>query len=118
MSKLFFDHLIDLKEVDSLIKKTAKTKEEREELWMLVDEIVHHKVFGCILDKLPRDNHEEFLEMFHKAPHDEELLFGYLRTKVNGDVEELIKKEIDNLSSELLDEITKKPRNQGATGQE
>lgn len=105
MSKLFFDHLLEFKKIDKEVKKVAKTAEEREELWALVDEIVHHKVMGCILDKLPRPHHEEFLDMFHSTPHDEELIFGYLRTKVGADVEEKLKMEISRISEELLNEM-------------
>lgn len=105
MSKLFFDHLVELKKIDKEIRKIAKTSGEREELWGLVDEIVHHKVMGCILDKLPRDNHEEFLEMYHKSPHDEELLFGYLKEKAGPDIEDAVKQEIGALAAELLEEI-------------
>lgn len=105
MSKLFFDHLIELKEIDKEIKKAAKTNEEREELWGLVDEIVHHKVMGCILDNLPREHHEEFLDMFHRSPHDEELLFGYLKKKVGENIESLIRQEVGGLADELIKEI-------------
>lgn len=105
MSKLFYDYLVELKEIDKQIKKVAKTSEEREELWGLVDEIVHHKVMGCILDKLPRVHHEEFLDLFHKSPHDEDLLFTYLRKKVGDNIEDLIKQEIGNLSNDLLEDI-------------
>ena len=105
MSKLFFDHLLELKEIDKQIKKVAKTQEEKEELWALVDEIVHHKVMGCILDKLPRVHHEEFLDLFHKSPHDEELLFTYLRTKVGENIESLIKQEIGSFSANLLEDL-------------
>lgn len=105
MSKLFFDHLVELKEIDKEIKKVAKTSEERQELWMLVDEIVHHKALGCILDQLPRDNHEEFLELFHKSPYDEDLLFGYLKEKIGKNVRQILKTELGNLAFELLEEI-------------
>lgn len=105
MSKVFYDRLVELKEIDKEIKKVAKTSEEREELWALVDEIVHHKVMGCILDNLPREHHEEFLEMFHTNPHDEEFLFGYLRKKIGKNIESLIQEEIGGLASELLEEI-------------
>lgn len=105
MSKLFFDHLIELKQIDKKIKQVAKTSTEREELWGLIDEIVHHKVMGCILDKLPHEHHEEFLQMFHKSPHDTELIFEYLRIKVGTDVEELIKKEIERLTSDLIADL-------------
>lgn len=105
MSKLFFDHLIDFKEVDKQIKKSIKTQEEREEIWLLIDEMIHHKVMGCILDKLPRDHHEEFLDLFHKSPHDEELLFNYLKKKIGDNIESLIKQEIGDFSADLLEDI-------------
>jgi hypothetical protein len=105
MSKLFFDHLVELKEVDRQIKKVAKTAKEREELWGMVDEIVHHKVIGCILDKLPREHHEEFLEIFHKSPHDQDLLIGYLRSRISDNIEDLIKQEIGDFSADLLQDL-------------
>lgn len=114
MSKLFFDHLVELKEIDREIKKIAKTAGEREELWGLVDEIIHHKVMGCILDRLPREHHEEFLELYTGRPHDEKLLFDYLKEKVGADMEEVIRSEMEKLSVELLGEIhphTKKQKN-------
>jgi hypothetical protein len=105
MSKLFFDHLIELTEIDRLIKKAAKNASEREELWAIVDEIVHHKVMGCILDKLPKGDHEDFLNLFHKSPHDTSAIFDYLSLKVGKDMESLIRKEIDNLNNELIEDL-------------
>lgn len=102
MSKLFFDHLLDLKDLDKEIKKVAKTSEEREELWKLIDEIVHHKVLGCILDNLPRKNHEEFLELFHNSPHDENLLIGYLKKQIGDNFEDLLRQELGSISTDLL----------------
>jgi hypothetical protein len=109
MSKLFFDHLLDYKKIDREIKKVANTPEEREEIWLIIDEIIHHKALGCILDKLDRERHEEFLEMFHKSPHDEELLFGYLRERVDSDIEEILRKELEVLSEEILSETKNTP---------
>jgi hypothetical protein len=105
MSKIFYDRLLELKKIDKEIKKTSKSKEEREELWVLVDEIIHHKVIGCILDNLPRERHEEFLDLFYKSPHDEELLFTYLRKEVGENIESIIKQEIESLSADLLHDI-------------
>lgn len=104
MSKLFFDQLVVLDDLDGEIKKVAKSKEEKEELWQLVDEMVHHRVLGCVLDALPRRHHDEFLERFHKAPHDESLM-DYLREKVGENIDELIRQEIGGLAFELLEEI-------------
>lgn len=115
MSKLFYDHLLVLEEVEVEIKKTASSKEEKEELWGLVDGIVTHKVIGKVLDKLPRENHEEFLEIFHKCPHDEEVIFGYLRKKTHKDIEKELQRELENISSDILrelkpqDEVSREP---------
>lgn len=104
MSKVFYDHLIVLKEIDVFIKKSAATPEEREELWELVDEIIHHKVFDTILGQLPAHHHNDFLERFHKAPHDESLM-DYLKEKIGDNIEGLIKQEIGDLGASLLTDI-------------
>ncbi len=104
MSKLFYDHLIILEEVEAEIKNAAETEEDRHELWQLVDEIVHSKVLESILDKLPGQHHEEFLDRFHKAPHDETLL-DYLKEKIGENIEEIIRAEIGNLAFEILQDI-------------
>jgi len=101
MSKIFYDHLIVLEEVDRYIKDSAETSEEKAELWQIVDEIVHHRVLGCILKQLPPDYHNEFLERFHQAPYDESLL-TYLNEKIKKNIQELIKQEIGALAAELL----------------
>ncbi len=109
MSKIFYDHLIDLTEVEKKIKKIAKTPEEREEIYHLVDEIIHHRVIGCILDELPQKNHQEFLCEFCKQPHDEGLL-AYLGEHIGHDIREFIKKQIHMLTLELLDYMEKQTR--------
>ncbi len=105
MSKIFYDRLLTLEDLDREIRKVAKTPEEREEIWHLIDEIIHHKAMGCILDNLPRNHHEEFLEMFGKSPHDEDLLFTYLQDKIGQNVQEILKQELGNLAFELLAEV-------------
>lgn len=106
MSKLFFDHLLVLEEVEIFINTSAKTKEEKEELWNLVDGIVQTRVMDVILTKLPRAHHEEFLEKFSSFPHDERLL-DYLKEKVE-DIEEEIQKETKLIASEITSHKTKK----------
>ena len=101
MSKIFYDRLLVLDEVDAEIKAKAQSREEREELWGLVDEIVHHKLMGCVLEKLPHEHHHEFLEKFEKAPQDEGL-FTFLTEKVGEDIESFLKEEINKLKAEIL----------------
>lgn len=105
MTKLFFDHLIVLDQVEIEIKKSAKTKEEQEELWGLVDEIISHKALDVILGRLERHHHEEFLDIFHKNPHDETLIFDYLKEKIGDNIEDILRAELGNVAFDLLREI-------------
>jgi transcriptional regulator of NAD metabolism len=107
MSKVFYDNLLSLDKIDRAIKKAATTCDERMELWQVVDEIVHHRVMGCVLDALPIECHDEFLEKFSKAPYDEQLL-DYLRQKVKKDVTMIIKEAVAVLVLEIATEITGK----------
>lgn len=101
MSILFYDRLVVLKGLDKKIKKMTASNDEMQELWNYVEELIHHKVLDCCLGNLPTEHHKEFLEKFHKSPHDEGLL-AYLNEKIGKDVEKLIKAEIKKLSKELL----------------
>lgn len=101
MSKIFYDHLIDLSEVEKEIKKNIKDPEERAEIYQLVDEIIHHRIVGCILDQLPEVHHKEFLTQLSERPHDENI-FLYLKDKISQDVQDFIRREMYNLGSELL----------------
>lgn len=101
MSKIFYDRLIVFEEIESEIKKVAKSPEEKEELWGQIDEIIHHKLMGCVLGKLPKEAHHEFLEKFEKSPQDEGL-FKFLTQKVGEDIEDFLKIESDKLKKEIL----------------
>src|SRR3989344_1848923 len=101
MSKIFYDHLIDLSDVEKAVKKNIKNPEAREEVYHLIDEIVHHRVVGCILDNLPEHHHEEFIDHVTKRPHDEGIL-DFLREKVVNDLETFLKEEVLLLSTELM----------------
>ena len=101
MSILFFDKLIVLDKVERKIKKMSSTSEEKQEFFQLVEEVIHHKVVGCCLDHLPKDNHSEFLEKFYSAPYNEKLL-EYLDEKTKKDMKKVIKDEIKALTKDLF----------------
>ncbi len=104
MSAIFYDHLISLEELEKIIKTDIDFPEEKEELWKLIDEVIHHRVLGCILDHLDTTHHEEFLLKFHKAPHDLGLI-DFLNNNIGKNIKELIKQEIGTLTLELLHEV-------------
>lgn len=105
MSKIFYDHLIIFEELEGVVGKNAKSSEEKEELWKLVDDIVHTRILSLILDNLEEKHHEEFLDEFHLRPHDRELL-SYLKGKSERDIVKLIQDELDKLEKEILKELT------------
>jgi hypothetical protein len=105
MSSIFWDQLTALDEVEEKIKALEVSSEEREEIWMIVDEIIHHKVMGCILDHLPGQHHQDFLNRFHQKPHDTEL-FDYLREKAGEDIEAVLKSQMDQIKQEILADLT------------
>jgi len=104
MSRLYYDRIIVLEDVERQIGLVAQSPEEKSELWEIVDEMVHHRVLGCILNRLSTKHHQEFLEKFESAPYDESL-FDYLKEKIGDNIEELIKQEIGGLAFEILQEI-------------
>jgi hypothetical protein len=104
MSRLFFDHLIVFDDVEKEVNALASTKEEKDELWSLVDELIHHRALGYVLDKLPRKHHEEFLVKFHESPHDESL-FDYLKEKIGENIEEILREELGGLAFEILQDL-------------
>ena len=101
MSKLFFDHVVDLTGVEKELKKAVPDKETQDELMHIIDEITHHRVMGCILERLPEHHHEEFVKHVADRPHDESI-FEYLKERVGQDITGFIKDEMILLAEELL----------------
>lgn len=104
MSRLFYDHLIILEEVEIELDKLELEREEREEVDQLIEEIVHHRILDRILRHLPKEHHEEFLNRLHKAPYDAQLL-EYINERVEESVEEHVKDEMEKLKKEILKDI-------------
>lgn len=107
MAKLFYDDYLNLEEVEKILKKNVKDDGAREEIYKLIDEIAHHRVLGCILDRLPEKHHKEFMGHVHERPHDEGILH-YLKDKLTEDVGEFLRTETHKLSEEFLEIIHEK----------
>ena len=105
MSKLFFDRLLDLSELEEYIDSLELSLEEREETWALVDEAVQNTVFETIFDNLSKNHHSEFLDMLGAVPYEESIL-DWLKEKADT-IEDNIVKSIEKLKKELLDEFWK-----------
>jgi hypothetical protein len=104
MSKLFYDHLIVFEEIEAKLSSyNFSSPDEKEEVHQMIEESVHYRVMACILDHLPREHHNQFLELFHRSPHHPGLL-TFLKDRVEN-IEEIIKKEVKDLEKVLLKDI-------------
>lgn len=106
MSKVFYDNLTSLKELETEINLIAESKEEKEELWNLVDELIHQRVLNSLLDELNVEHHEGLVLRLHNSPHDEGI-WEYLKDKLSFDAKEFIRKEIVAIGYEILDDLGK-----------
>lgn len=104
MSRIWYDHLIILEEVEVEINNLDLEAEEKEELHHLIDEMVHHRVLNRVLQVLPRHHHANFLVEFKKRPHDPALI-DYINEKIDESVEKVVKEEMEKLKKELLKDL-------------
>lgn len=100
MSILFFDEYLNLNKVDKVIKQITNSTEERHEIWIHVEEIVHTRIISCCLTHLEKKDHQAFLEMVQTKPFDKNII-KYLTEKTKKDIRKLIKAEIKILTKEL-----------------
>lgn len=105
MSRIFFDHLLNFEELQTLIGEVVASEEERHELMSLIDEIIHHRVLKCVFDHLPYDHHEEFLQMLHENPGDH-LLIHFVNTRASIDLENILINKLENISKDLLASVS------------
>ena len=104
MSKIFYDHLINFSKIEAIIKESTSSSDEKEELWKIVDEIIHHNVMGCILDNLDAKHHAEFLEKFEKAPFDDQIIL-FLEERSRKKMSEKIVETVQRIETEKLKDL-------------
>ena len=62
MSKLFYDHLVNIEEIIIVLSEYDISEDDRQQILSTIDETIHHHVLDIIFTHLPREHHEEFLE--------------------------------------------------------
>ncbi|MEK7521814.1 MAG: hypothetical protein AAB599_03380 [Patescibacteria group bacterium] len=107
MSKVWYDHLIILEEVEIELGKLELDREEKRELEHLIEEMTHHRVMDRVLTHLPKQHHKEYLKRFANSPHDPGLIH-YLNERIEESVEEHVKDEMKKLKKEILSDLRKK----------
>lgn len=104
MSKIFYDHLTEIKDLLILLDKYDLDAVQKKEFINLIDETMHHHVIDIILEKLDIEKHELFLTHFHQNPNDS-MLLEFLKIEVGPEMEKHIKNEADKIKKTILKEI-------------
>ena len=92
MSRLFFDHLININQLQSQIDQLETTEEELYQLHQQIDELIQQRVVEVILDLLHQDHHHIFISYLHQNPADTRILI-WLKQHIQ-DVESQIQQTI------------------------
>lgn len=104
MATLFYDHLIDWGKLDQALNALELDKNTYIEYWEHIEHVLHTEVVMVLINHLPEERHEEFLDRFHATPHDNQHLH-YLASHGKGDVEMGIRIRSDELINELLKDL-------------
>ncbi len=102
---LFYDHLINLSDIDRELEDLIVEYHERAHLLETIDSALHHAVMDTILTELPAENHQHFLKEFSIRPHDKEHL-SYL-IKFSPNIEEKILAKAKQTKEKFKEEIRK-----------
>ena len=95
----------NLEEVNKLLKKLFPEPEERTETWQEIDRRVDSEFLMAALDRIPEQNHEEFVKIFTDSPNDQEKIFGYLEEKGGKNVREELTDVLSDISKELVHDL-------------
>lgn len=101
MSKLFYDHILKLEQIEKTINQIPLDHEEKIEIFKIIDGITHYRILHCILTELPQDQHKAFLTRFQQAPFDEEIL-DFIEDNTQKDIIEELKSELESLNQEII----------------
>lgn len=103
-TKHFYSHLIETTHITLEIAELDVTSKERVHLLSLVEANIHTTVVAKVLDQLEPEEKKKFLSNLSKEDHAKTL--SHLKEKVSG-IEEKLKKEIDKVTNELLEDVKK-----------
>ena len=104
MSKLYYDHLIVMKDLEIHISKLEITSDEKQKIYQMVDETIHYRITTRVLNELPRVHHEHYLELFTRYPYHPKVM-EFLKEHVV-DIEDKITQEVKDLEKLFLSDLS------------
>ena len=100
MSRLFYDHLIDLEKIHEKLDGYELTNTEKADLLQLIDETIHHEVMNVILTHMPKEHHEDFLDRFSQAPHQKKHI-TYIAQTANINIQDAVETIVISVMEDL-----------------
>lgn len=97
----FFCHRFNFGRLEKFFRKMPLSEEEKWELWSLVDGIVLSRALCLVLESVPNDEHDEFVQRLCDISFDESILdyFGVERDSLELSLEG----ELRSLEDEILE---------------
>ncbi len=97
----FFGYRLNFSRLEKFFRKMPLSEEEKWELWSLVDGIVLNRALCLVLESVPDDEHDEFVQRLRDISFDESILdyFGVERDSLELSLES----ELRSLEDEILE---------------
>jgi len=97
--KPFYHTLIKTEKICLQLEKTNLQGEEYKEVLCLVEETINTRAVSALLNKLPEEKHEAFMEKLSQEPYNEELWDFF------GEEKDTAKDHLSQVFSQLEEEI-------------
>lgn len=104
LAKPFYHQLVNVQKIYIEVKNARLSVTEEKEIWDLIEHTIHTRAIDAVLEKLPLEKHEEFLEKFSQQPDDSKLL-DYLRQEAD-DIDNHLRKTFAKLEKEILEDLS------------
>ena len=104
MSKLFYDHLVNIEEIKIVLSEYDISEDDRQQILSTIDETIHHHVLDIIFTHLPREHHEEFLEKLAAQPHHPSLM-EFIQQRTDWNIAQEIRNSLQQFLKELIQDI-------------
>ena len=103
MKKSFYSTFIDIKSIHIELDKLNISREEKEELILLIDSNIHCEVLDLLLSELSKEDKKKFLNNLKENDH--ENILKHIKGKIEN-VEEKIKNKVEDLKVKLTNDIS------------
>jgi hypothetical protein len=97
---------INFNKLEKIIKKSSTSQEEKEELDSIVQEIIHHRIMGCILDNIDEKHHDVlFSKIQSKNNKIDDEIISFLEKVSKKQISKELQKTIKEIQQEIIKEM-------------